>query len=151
MGEGKIERLGFEPGFKDASIFNSPLAAWSATNGGKFASDDGQQAALRQPPGHGRRLECMQRAVQQIGGREALDDYVSRNRAANDSFTNGLRSMFLTNHSFPARLKAVAPDLRYGIGTAAQGQRPAAPRASSAGAGPTASPPASRRPTRPGC
>jgi multiple sugar transport system substrate-binding protein len=124
--DGKIERLGFEPGFKDASIFNSPLVAWSATSGGAFASADGRRLQFDSPQGAAA-LEFMLRTLQQIGGREALDDYVSRNRASNDSFTNAQRAMLLTNHSFPARLKAVAPDLRYGIGTLPKGSAGGAP------------------------
>ena len=120
VGEGKIQRLGFEPGIKDASIFNSPFAAWSATNGGKMASDDGKKL-LFDTPATIAALEWMQAVVKQLGGRDALEDYVSRNKAANDSFTGGLRSMFLTNHSFPARLKSVAPDVRYGIGLLPRG------------------------------
>ena len=66
-------------------------------------------------------LEWMQAVVKQLGGRDALEDFVSRNKAANDSFTGALRSMYLTNHSFPARLRSVAPDLRYGIGLLPRG------------------------------
>jgi multiple sugar transport system substrate-binding protein len=118
--DGKIERLGFEPGFKDASIFNSPFVAWSATNGGKFASDDGRKLVFDSPQSAAA-LEYMQKVLQQIGGRESLEEYVTRNKASNDAFTSAVRSMLLTNHSFPARLKAVAKDLRYGIGTLPKG------------------------------
>ena len=118
--DGKIERLGFEPGFKDASLFNAPLVAWSATNGGKLASDDGRKLLFDSPQSSAA-LEYMLRVLQQVGGRDALEECVSRNRASNDAFTSAVRSMLLTNHSFPARLKTVAKDLRYGIGTLPKG------------------------------
>ena len=124
--DGKIERLGFEPGFKDLSLFNSPLVAWSASNGGKFASDDGRKLLFDSPQGVAS-LEFMQRTLQQIGGREALDDYFTRNTNVNNSFTSALRSMLLTNHSLPARLAVVAKDLRYGIGTLPRGAPNGAP------------------------
>ena len=121
VSEGKIQRLGFEPGVKGASIFNSPFAAWSATNGGKMASDDGKQL-LFDTPGTIAALEWMQAVVRQTRRAARRSKTTSpRNTAANDSFTNGLRSMYLTNHSFPARLKAVSPDLRYGIGLLPRG------------------------------
>ena len=120
VGEGKIQRLGFEPGMKDASISTPPWPPGRRRTGASSASDDGKK--LLSTPGHDlAALEWMQAVVKQLGGRDALEDYVSRNKAANDSFTGGLRSMFLTNHSFPARLKWVAPDVRYGIGLLPRG------------------------------
>jgi multiple sugar transport system substrate-binding protein len=119
-GDGKIERLGFEPALRDASLFNSPFAAWLATNGGTFASQDGRTLRFDSPQGAAA-LEWMQRVLQQVGGREAFDEFFARAKGGTESFPIGLRSMYLTNHSFPARLKQVAPDLRYGIGTLPRG------------------------------
>ena len=109
-GDGKIERLGFEPGLNDAGIFNSPFAAWSATNGGKFATDDGKRLLFDTPQARSAALEWMQRRGAADRRARGLRRVLRpRNRAANDSFTIGQRSMYLTNHSFPARLKAGRP------------------------------------------
>jgi multiple sugar transport system substrate-binding protein len=119
-GDGKIERLGFEPALRDAGLFNSPFAAWLATAGGKVASDDGKRLLFDSPQGVAT-MEWMQRVVQQIGGRDAFDEFFDRAKGGHDSFPVAQRAMYMTNHSFPARLKQVAPDLRYGIGTLPRG------------------------------
>ncbi|MBI3973024.1 MAG: extracellular solute-binding protein [Chloroflexi bacterium] len=118
--DNKIERLGFEPALRDAGTFNSPFAAWLHTNDGKFASDDGRKLLFESPQGTAT-LDWMLAVVKQLGGREAFDDFVSRAKGGHDSFPIGLRSIYMTNHSFPARLKEVAKDLRYGIGTLPRG------------------------------
>ena len=74
------------------------------------------------PPGATAALEWMQRLVQ--ADRRAArpsTSYFDRAKGAHNSFPIGQRAMYLTNHSFPARLKQVAPDLRYGIGTLPRG------------------------------
>ena len=139
--DGKIERLGFEPGFKDASIFNSPFVAWSATNGGAFASDDGRKLLFDSPQGAAA-LEWMLRTLQQIGGREALEDYVSRNRASNNSFTNAPAGDVPDQPLLPGAPQGGGARTCATASARCPRAAPAAPRASSAGAGPTASPPA---------
>jgi multiple sugar transport system substrate-binding protein len=121
MVDGKIQRLGLEPGFKEAGTFNSPFTAWTATNGGRFASDDGRKLQFDGPQAIGA-VDWMLSVLKQIGGRDALQEYLTRNTVVSETFTTtGTRSMYLTNHSFPARLKAVAPDLKYGIGSLPRG------------------------------
>jgi ABC-type glycerol-3-phosphate transport system substrate-binding protein len=112
--DGKIERLGFEPAVRDAGTFNSPFAAWLYTNEGKFVSDDGRKLLFDSPQGAAT-LEWMQNVVRQVGGPQAYDEFFERAKGGHDSFPVGQRAMYMTNHSFPARLQQVAKDLRYGI------------------------------------
>ena len=112
--DGKIERLGFEPCLRDAGTFNSPFAAWLATNDGRYASDDGRKLQFDSPQGAAT-LEWMLNVLRQVGGVEAFDEFAERAKGGHDSFPIGQRAMYMTNHSFPARLQLVAKDLRYGI------------------------------------
>lgn len=112
--DGKIERLGFEPALRDAGTFNSPFAAWLATDDGRFASDDGRKLQFDSPQGAAT-LEWMLNVTRQIGGPEAFDEFYDRAKGGHDSFPIAQRAMYMTNHSFPARLQLVAKDLRYGI------------------------------------
>jgi ABC-type glycerol-3-phosphate transport system substrate-binding protein len=61
-------------------------------------------------------LEWMLNVLRQVGGPKAFDEFSERGKGGHESFPIGQRAMYMTNHSFPARLKQVAADLRYGIG-----------------------------------
>jgi multiple sugar transport system substrate-binding protein len=118
--DGKIERLGFEPGFKSADLYTSPFTCWLMTNYGKYASDDGRKLLFDSAEGRAA-LDWMNEVVIRMGGREALEEYVTRTKGGHDSFPIGQRAMYMTNHSFPMRLRTVAKDLRYGIGLLPRG------------------------------
>ena len=121
-GDGRIERLGFDPGTYDAGSFNSPFTAWLMANGGTYCSDDGRTLRFDSPQAVAT-LDWTQQVLRQNGGKDAVGEFFGRaKKNTHQALISGERSMYVTNHSLPSNAVLV-PELKYGIGLLPRGSQ----------------------------
>ena len=121
-GDGRIERIGFDPGAYDAGTFNSFFTAWLMANGGKYASDDGRKLLFDGPQASGA-LDWTLQVLRGNGGKDAVAEFFGRARKnTHQALISGERAMYVTNHSLPSNAVLV-PELQYGIGLLPRGSQ----------------------------
>ena len=119
-GDGRIERIGFDPGAYDAGTFNSFFTAWLMANGGKYASEDGKKLLFDSTQATAA-LDWMLNVLRVNGGRETVAEFFGRARKnTHQALISGERAMYVTNHSLPSNAVLV-PELKYGIGLLPRG------------------------------
>src|SRR5918994_5633950 len=119
-GDGRIERIGFDPGAYDAGTFNSFFTAWLMVNGGRYASEDGRKLLFDGPQATGA-LDWMLQVQRVNGGKETVAEFFGRARKnTHQALITGERAMYVTNHSLPSNAVLV-PELQYGIGLLPRG------------------------------
>jgi ABC-type glycerol-3-phosphate transport system substrate-binding protein len=120
--DGRIERLGFDPGSHDAGVYNSPFTGYLMANGGKYSSDDGRKLLFDSPQATGM-LDWMLQVLRQNGGRDAVLEFFTRGRKnTHQALLTGERTLYVTNHSLPGAAREVQ-GLRYGIALMPRGSQ----------------------------
>jgi multiple sugar transport system substrate-binding protein len=120
--DGRIERIGFDPGAYDAGTFNSYFTAWLMANGGTYCSEDGRTLLFDSPQAAGM-LDWMLQVLRQNGGKDAVAEFFGRARKnTHQALLSGERAMYVTNHSLPANA-ALVPEFQYGIGLLPRGSQ----------------------------
>jgi ABC-type glycerol-3-phosphate transport system substrate-binding protein len=120
--DGRIERLGFDPGAYDAGTFNSFFTAWLMANGGKYCADDGRRLLFDSPQAYGA-LDWFLQVLRQNGGKDAVGEFFGRARKnTHQALITAERAMYVTNHSLPSNAVLV-PELKYGIGLLPRGSQ----------------------------
>ena len=121
-GDGRIERIGFDPGAYDAGTFNSFFTAWLMANGGKYSSDDGRKLLFDGPQATGA-LDWTLQVLRGNGGKDPVAEFFGRARKnTHQALISGERAMYVTNHSLPSNAVLV-PELQYGIGLLPRGSQ----------------------------
>jgi ABC-type glycerol-3-phosphate transport system substrate-binding protein len=121
-GDGRIERIGFDPGAYDAGTFNSFFTAWLMANGGKYSSDDGRKLLFDGPQATGA-LDWTLQVLRGNGGKDPVAEFFGRARKnTHQALITGERAMYVTNHSLPSNAVLV-PELQYGIGLLPRGNQ----------------------------
>src|SRR6266508_3721549 len=120
--DGRIERIGFDPGAYDAGTFNSFFTAWLMANGGKYCSEDGRKLLFDSTQATGA-LDWMLQVLRTNGGKDAVAEFFGRARKnTHQALITGERAMYVTNHSLPSNAVLV-PELQYGISLLPRGSQ----------------------------
>jgi multiple sugar transport system substrate-binding protein len=120
--DGRIERIGFDPGAYDAGSFNSFFTAWLMSNGGKYCSDDGRKLLFDGQQAYGA-MDWFLQVLRQNGGKDAVAEFFGHARKnTHQALISGERAMYVTNHSLPSNAVLV-PELKYGIGLLPRGSQ----------------------------
>jgi len=121
-GDGRIERIGFDPGSHDSGTYNSPFTAYLMANAGKYCSDDGRKLLFDSPQAVGM-LDWMLQVLKQNGGKDAVLEFFTRaKKNTHQAFITAERSLYVTNHSLPKDARQ-APELNYGIALLPRGSQ----------------------------